>query len=53
MKILVISIVILGIAVVLLGVRVFFVKGGKFPDSHIHNNPAMKKRNITCAYEND
>ena len=49
MKILVISIVFLGIAVLLLGVKVFFVKGGKFPNTHVHGNPALRKRKITCA----
>ena len=49
MKILVISIVFLGIAGLLLGVKVFFVKGGKFPNTHVHGNPALRKRKITCA----
>ncbi|MDD6778765.1 MAG: hypothetical protein PUD91_07020 [Bacteroidales bacterium] len=53
MKILVISIVFLAIAVLLLGVKVFFVKGGKFPNTHVHGNPALRKRNITCASGND
>ena len=42
-------VVLVGLAVALLGVKVFFVKGGKFPNSHIHNNPEMRKRGITCA----
>lgn len=33
----------------LLGVRVFFVKGGKFPNTHIHSNKAMQDHNITCV----
>lgn len=49
MEILLVSIVFVGVAVLLLGVRVFFVKGGKFPDTHVHNNPELRKRNITCA----
>lgn len=50
-KIILISIVLVGISVLLLGVRVFFVKGGKFPNTHIHGNPALKKKGITCASE--
>ncbi len=53
MKILVISIVFLAIAVLLLGVKVFFVKGGRFPNTHVHGNPELRKRNITCASGND
>ena len=33
----------------LLGVKVLFVKNGKFPSGHIHDNPAMRKHNIECA----
>ncbi|MGM9802824.1 MAG: hypothetical protein ACI308_01455 [Muribaculaceae bacterium] len=48
MKILVLCIALMAVAVMLLGVRVFFVKGGKFPNTHIHGNKAMQKRGITC-----
>lgn len=46
-------VVLLGVAVALLGVKVFFVKGGKFPNSHIHNNPEMRKRGIACARDDE
>ncbi|MBP5498115.1 MAG: hypothetical protein J6X81_01935 [Muribaculaceae bacterium] len=36
------------VAVLLLGIKVFFVRGGRFPNSHIHENPEMRKRGITC-----
>jgi len=42
-----------GIAVMLLGVKIFFVKGGKFPNTHIHSNKHMKKRGITCAQDKE
>lgn len=51
MGILLISILIVGIATLLLGVRVFFVKGGKFPNTHVHGNRALRDRGITCARE--
>ena len=38
---------------VLLGVKIFFVKGGKFPNTHIHANPEMKRRGITCARDEE
>lgn len=43
--------ILIGLAVMLLGVRVFFVKGGRFPNTHIHDNPEMIKRGIKCAKE--
>lgn len=46
-------IVLLAVAVALLGVKVFFVKGGRFPNTHIHGNPEMKRRGITCARDGE
>lgn len=48
-----ITIAIIAIAVVLLGVRIFFVKEGRFPDMHISGNKAMRQRGITCAVSTD
>lgn len=48
-----ISLVVVGIAVLLLGVRVFFVKGGKFPSMHISGNKNMQKKGISCAVSTD
>lgn len=42
MKLLLLSILLVALAVVLLGVKVFFVKGGKFPSGHVHG--VMKSR---------
>lgn len=49
MKLLLLSILLVAVAVVLLGVKVLFVKGGRFPSSHIHSSEAMRKRGIDCA----
>ena len=46
-------ILLVGVAVALLGVKVFFVKGGRFPNTHIHGNPAMRKRGIVCAKDEE
>lgn len=43
----------IGLAVVLLGVRVFFIRGGKFPDIHIGSSHALKDRGIDCATSQD
>lgn len=39
------------IAFILLGVKVLFVKGGRFPSGHVHDIPALRRRNITCAHQ--
>lgn len=49
MKTVILSLILIAVAFVLLGVKVLFVKGGKFPSGHVHNNPGLRKRGITCA----
>lgn len=44
------SICVIALCIILLGVKVLFVKNGKFPSGHIHDNPAMRKHNIECAH---
>ena len=53
MKVLLLTLAIVGLAVLLLGVKVFFVKGGRFPNTHIHDNAEMRKRGITCAKDKE
>ncbi len=48
-KIILITVVMLLLAVILLGVKVFFVKGGKFPHTHIDGNKELNRRGITCV----
>lgn len=45
------SVGVIALCIVLLGVKVFFVKGGKFPSMHIHDNPAIRKKHISCYKE--
>ncbi|MBR1934838.1 MAG: hypothetical protein IJ835_02160 [Muribaculaceae bacterium] len=52
-QILLLTVALIGVAVVLLGVKIFFVKGSKFPNTHIHANPEMKRRGITCARDEE
>jgi len=44
-KLLLISIALIAVAVVLLGVKVFFVKGGKFPSGHAHDLKNLNRKN--------
>lgn len=45
--------VIVLLAVLLLGIRVFFTKRGKFPNIHIGQNKAMRKKGIGCVTSQD
>mgnify|MGYP001513806610 CR=1 FL=1 len=38
-----ITLLIVAICIVLLGVKVFFVKGGRFPNGHVSGNKAMSQ----------
>ena len=49
MKLLLITICLLLAAVVLMGVKVLFVKGGKFPSGHVHDNVALRRKGNSCA----
>lgn len=48
-KTLLIGAVLLFVAILLMGMRVFFTKSGKFPNTHVGGNKAMRDRGITCA----
>lgn len=45
MKLMLLTTCLLLVAIVLMGVKVLFVKGGKFPSGHVHDLPALQKRN--------
>ena len=53
MRIVVISVIFVTLAVLLLGVKVFFVKGGRFPSGHVHDVPALRDKNVTCALRDE
>ena len=53
MAILLLTVTMLALAVGLLGVKIFLVKGGRFPNTHIHDNPEMRRRGITCARDEE
>lgn len=44
---------IVGACVLLLGIRILFVKDGKFPNTHIENNKALRGKGIHCATTQD
>ena len=40
-------------AILLMGYRVFFTKDGKFPNTHVEGNKAMRQRGIGCVQSQD
>ncbi|MBP2691238.1 MAG: hypothetical protein J6B44_05405 [Muribaculaceae bacterium] len=53
MKLILLCIAIVAISVLLLGVRVLFVKGGRFPSPHISDSAQLRRRGITCAHSDN
>lgn len=56
LKTIIISIALVGLAFLLMGVKVLFVKGGKFPSGHAHSSAELRHRGVGCAVhdrEND
>ncbi len=45
--------ILLGIALIGLGITMLIKKNGKFPETHIGKNRAMKERGINCANTTD
>ncbi|MFA6811601.1 MAG: hypothetical protein WCR45_00705 [Bacteroidaceae bacterium] len=53
-QIFVITLLIVAISIILLGVNVFFVKGGKFPNVHVGGNKELKRRGVNgCVQAQD
>jgi len=53
MKLLFITIALLGLCVVMLGVKVLFVKNGKFPSGHVKDVEALRNKRIGCALDDE
>lgn len=49
----IISIIIVSVAVLLLGWNIFFVKDGKFPNTHIGGSKELKNKGVHCATTQD
>jgi hypothetical protein len=52
-KLLIISILFLGIAFSGLAIRILLKSGGRFPETHIGKNKEMRKLGISCAQKTD
>ena len=53
LQLLIVTILIVLVAVLLLGFKIFFLKGGRFPNIHIGGSKPMKERGIGCATSQD
>ena len=53
LTIFIIVVILLGLALVGLGRTMLIKKNGKFPETHIGKNKAMKERGIHCANTTD
>lgn len=47
------TLLIVAICILLLGLKIFFVKGGKFPNGHVSGNKALRDKGISCAQSQD
>lgn len=48
MKVIIMSILLLSIGIILMSVRILFIKGGRFPSSHVSANKSLRDKGITC-----
>ena len=47
------TIIILVICLVLLSVKIILKKGGRFPNTHVSGNKALRKKGVHCAKTQD
>ena len=50
---LLITVILVLASILLLGVKVFFTKKGRFPNTHVGGSKAMKQRGIGCVNTQD
>lgn len=53
LTIFIIVVILIGLSLIGLGISILVRKNGKFPETHIGKNKAMKDRGITCANTTD
>ena len=51
--VLLLVLVVVAVAVALLVGLIYMTKDKRFPNTHIHDNPEMRKRGITCARDKE
>ena len=53
LKLLVLTLTIIGISVLFLCVKLLFKKNGRFPNTHVSGSKEMRKRGIGCVQSQD
>lgn len=49
LKVLIPTILLVGVSGIFLGIRMLILKNGKFPETEVGHNKEMRKRGIICA----
>lgn len=52
-KVILLAVALLGIGLLGMAVRIVFLKGGKFPNTHVGGNPKLKSEGVHCATTQD
>ncbi len=53
LKTMLIVILLLGAGLVLMSVKILLKKNGRFPNTHVGHNPAMRKNKVGCIQSQD
>ena len=53
LEVLILSVIILFASMALLSIRIIIKKNGRFVNTHIGSNPAMRKKGIKCVKTQD
>ena len=53
LKVVLLAVALLGVGMLGLAMRIVFVKGGKFPNTHVGANQHLKKNGVYCATTQD
>ena len=53
LKLLILTLAFVAISVMLLCVRILFLKNGRFPNTHVGGNKALRKKGVSCVQTQD
>lgn len=53
LKVIILAVIVLGIGMIGMAIRLFFLKGGKFVNTHVGGNKHLKSQGIHCAQTQD
>lgn len=53
LKVVLVTLIIVGASMALLAIKMIVKKNGRFPNTHVGHSAAMRKRGITCVQSMD